>query len=521
MGRGDLFQRRAQRRPQVGVNQNRQLEAHRAAGGRQILADRPRELLDLVPLVDDHEGRRILRHDAGDARVDRSVAGVDGRPRSIGRRSCRRDGQDLRGRRAALEQAVLLVERREQRRMRGHRFRRSQEQQPVGAQTIVEHGDDPLLQDRSEIDQEIAAGHQIKPREGWILDEVVGRKQAHFAQVSRNPVAPVFLDEVLTEQPLGQIGRDGARVKTRPGDGDGLIVDVGGEDLHLSRPVGAGQRLLEQDGDRIRFLAGGATGNPNPQGVVIVALAQQRRNKQRQGVEGRSIAEEPRDPDQHLAKQKFGFFGPFAQQVDIGLDALGMEHLHASLHAPHDGVGFVLAEITPKPAAEHRAYRSQMVADVPADAVRALGRVCFAAIAPVLDQDGRHPLNRQDVIDEAAGRRALGHAGLGVLVEVRLSEGQAAALFDGLHARGAVAAVAGQNHPDRVLILIVRQRCEEGVDRRAASGRRRRPGHLQNAAGDGQDGVGGNHIDVVRCNRLAGLGLRHRHRRHGAQNVHQ
>ena len=72
-------------------------------------------------------------------------------------------------------------------------------------------------------------------------------------------------------------------------------VDVGGEDLDVDRATPPLEMLIEQDRQRIRFLAGGTAGHPRPELVVRVALGNQVR--QQLGLDfrvGISVAKEPR-----------------------------------------------------------------------------------------------------------------------------------------------------------------------------------------------------------------------------------
>jgi hypothetical protein len=43
-----------------------------------------------------------------------------------------------------------------------------------------------------------------------------------------------------------------------------VVVDIGREDLNRATAPGLGQSLLQQDGDRVGFLAGGTAGHPDP-----------------------------------------------------------------------------------------------------------------------------------------------------------------------------------------------------------------------------------------------------------------
>ena len=111
-----------------------------------------------------------------------------------------------------------------------------------------------------------------------------------------------------------------------------------------------------------------------------------------------------------------------------------------------------------------------MVRQVLADAIRTLGGIADGPVVAILQQGCRHRLDRQHMVDKAAGDRTLRHAALGVVIELGLAQGQAAMLLDRSDAERPVAAIAGEDDADRILALVLRQRDQEGVDRGAASG---------------------------------------------------
>ncbi len=385
---------------------------------------------------------------------------------------------------------------------------------PARPQGVVEGRNDPLLQPRLEVDHQVAAGDQVKARERRVADEVVHREQARLTQLLGHAVAAVLLDEVALQALGGQV-RDGrAEVKPGPRGLDGAVVHVGREDLHRPKDAGPGQALPEQDRHRVGLLARGAPGNPDPERVGAARVRQQPRQDLRfERRKGFRVAEEPRDADQELAEQQLRLVRQRAQLLDVGGHLVGPEHVHPALDAAHQRAGLVLAEVAAEPTVQHRADRHQMARQVHADAVGAFGPVAHLPVALVVQQGGGHVLDREHVVHEAAGRGALRHAALGVVVELGLAEGQAAGLLDFRDAQGAVAAEPGQDDADRVLALVLRQRGEEGVDRGAPGGGRRRAGNPEAAAADRQDGVRRDDVDLVRAEDRAVLGEAHRHAR--------
>jgi hypothetical protein len=84
---------------------------------------------------------------------------------------------------------------------------------------------------------------------------------------------------------------------------DRVVVDIGREDLNRATAPGLGQSLLQQDGDRVGFLAGGAAGHPDPERVAAAQVRQHPRyHLCFERFERRCITEEPCDADQKFAE---------------------------------------------------------------------------------------------------------------------------------------------------------------------------------------------------------------------------
>jgi hypothetical protein len=170
---------------------------------------------------------------------------------------------------------------------------------------------------------------------------------------------------------------------------------------------------------------------------------------------------------------------------------------------------------------KQRTDRRQISAGVLARALRVLGLRHAPQVLQVGHQLRRHGLHRQDFIDLARGRRAERHAGLGVVVEFGLRQGQTAVFLDGCRSQGAVAARPRQNDADRVLALVLGQGHEEGVDRASANPWRSRLLQAQSSCLNGQGGVGRDDKDPVRLNLQTISGFDHRHFGRCAQQIDQ
>ena len=122
----------------------------------------------------------------------------------------------------------------------------------------------PVLQLIVEVDQHVAAGDQIKPREGRILDDAVHREGAQLADLRPQTIIVAFIDEPPF-QALGRNARHGSPVGGPSGDPDRAIINIGAENLDAvtARAMVVAHALAHKDGNGIDFLAGCAAGHPN------------------------------------------------------------------------------------------------------------------------------------------------------------------------------------------------------------------------------------------------------------------
>ena len=161
--------------------------------------------------------------------------------------------------------------------------------------------------------------------------------------------------------------------------------------------------------------------------------------------EGLRVAEELGDADQQVAEQQIELVGLLAQALDVIGHIIDLQHLHAALDAPDQGVLLVLAKIVAEPGAQQGADPRQMLRCVATRAVRRLPVVDAAEVLRVRDQPRRHLLDRQHLVDETGGGSAARHAEQCRFIKPGLGEGEAAMLLDGFEPPRAVAAAAGQD----------------------------------------------------------------------------
>src|SRR5215813_13604127 len=90
-------------------------------------------------------------------------------------------------------ETMPLVIRLEQFRGRAGSLRVAQPENPRRVEGVMQQRQDLFLQDRLEVDQQVAATDQIHPREWWVGDDVLSREDAHVAERLANAVTSIRL----------------------------------------------------------------------------------------------------------------------------------------------------------------------------------------------------------------------------------------------------------------------------------------------------------------------------------------
>ena len=151
-----------------------------------------------------------------------------------------------------------------------------------------------------------------------MLDDAVGRKNAHLADFRDDTIITAFFIEPAVEAFCGQPG-NGPFVTAEPSHGDGAIVDIGRKNLHLGFAATGIHGLADQNRDCISFLAGSAAWHPDTNFVVGAFAGEQRAdNQRRQRLESGGVTKKLRHADQQFVEQHVEFFGFFAIAFDIG-----------------------------------------------------------------------------------------------------------------------------------------------------------------------------------------------------------
>ena len=139
----------------------------------------------------------------------------------------------------------------------------------------------------------------------------------------------------------------------------------------------------------------------------------------------------------------------------------------------------------------------------------------------MVDEQGRHGLDRHDMIDHAGVGCTLRHATLRHMVVLGLSQGQPAMLLDPAHAECAIAADTGQDDADGLVAAVLRKRRKKRVYGAAMLARRSRRDHSEDAILDGQRGIGWDDENAVLAYGNAVRGLQDRDGGTGTEQLDQ
>jgi hypothetical protein len=209
-----------------------------------------------------------------------------------------------RARRGLGEDPVLEIDRLEERRPRQHHLRAAQEEVPLGQEREAEARQHPGLRLRVEVHERVPAGEQVELGDRSILDEVVAAVDDRAACVHPERLALLALLEVLLAQGRWDRVQRRLRVDGRPRARQGVVVHVGGVDLHAPAKRFRAERLAEGHRERARLFARGAPGAPCTDRCIVALGRQDARNDLgAQELPGGGVAEESGDVDEERVEQ--------------------------------------------------------------------------------------------------------------------------------------------------------------------------------------------------------------------------
>ena len=372
----------------------------------------------------------------------------------------------------------------------------------------MEQAEHPGLALGEEVDQQVAAGDHVEAGEGRIGQHVLHGEHHGSAQLRLDPVAVTLLDEVF-RQPLGRdLSGDGFGEEPVAGRGDGVGVDVGGEDLEHHALIGAFHEFAEQDDQRIGLLAGAASRDPDadrlPRQLGVHQVGDDFRGDQ---IEDAGVAEKAGDVDQQVLGQQVEFAGVGGEHFEVVAHRTGRDA--AEDHAPFDpafqGALLVEGEIIVGAAAHQGDDVLEGVVDPGIDDRDLAGRVSCQEPQPFVQRVGDRG-EGEDVVDRAGEDRAAGHAVVGGFLRF-LGDDEAAAASDRLQSGAAIRPGAGEDDPDGAGAAGFSEADEEEINRQAGTVAGERLGQVQRAAADRQIGAGRDDIEMLALHRHAVGGL--------------
>ena len=375
-----------------------------------------------------------------------------------------------------------------------------------------------LLQVRTQIDQQVPAGENVQPGKRRVHRDIVRREYHHLADFLADPVLAGILPEEAGQALRRHVAGNVCRIEPLAGPGNGIGVEVGGENLQFDPflrldPVDG---FPEGDGQRIRLLAAGAAGDPGAQHIAGRVRADHRgQHVFLQPGPGGRVAEKLGDADQQLLEQQIDFLGIGLQENCVVGNAGKLMDADAALDPPIEGALLVKGKVMP-------GLRAQQDADFLEGGIpgrtfqcdRHLGKQRMV-LFPGKDQPG-HFAGRRDDIGEPGIDRAARH-GIELGGFRRLHQRQAAPLADRREAGGAIRTHAGQDDADRLFAPVFGQAGEKGVDRQVQPVPGRHLEQVKRAVQDRDILVGRNDIDAIRPDLHPVCGLLDDHRRGALQ----
>ncbi len=330
------------------------------------------------------------------------------------------------------------------------RFRCTKKEDGVGAHRVVQHGDQAALEIGAEVDQHVAHGDEVHAGKRGIGRDVLDREHHLLPHFLSDLELAVRMNKEAAYALRTDVLRNRSRINPGPGGCDGFLVDVRAEDLDFQVPAELIRAFLQQYGQGIRFLPGGASGSPDTDRVSVLLSRQPIHEEAPHDGKGGLIPEELRHVDQQVLEQRFRLRGVAAQKPGVLAQCLDVVDAHPPLDAPLERGKLVAGEVAlgPKPDGGKNLLH---VAGLLLEGFPALLCGDPVGLADVFYQGGRHLGRREDEVRDSGGyggpRHPVVASALGVLdhdhAELRL---------DFLGAERTVPSGSGQDDPQRTLL---------------------------------------------------------------------
>jgi hypothetical protein len=375
----------------------------------------------------------------------------------------------------------------------GNALAGAEEQDALANEREAEQAEHLLLRRDLQVDEHVAAAHQVHPRERRIADGVVPREDDHRTKLGPDLPALPAAHEVAFQALGGDAEHRLGAVDARRCRLQRARVHVGGEDLH--QPAAHPRRhLLQEHRQRVDLLAGGAARHPDAERSVRVPLREQLgQHAVLEDVERLLVAEEPGHPDEQVAVEDVQLLARARQAFHVGRQVVDARQLQAALDAAGDGARLVVGEVDPELLLEHGVDRREP--DGGPFRVRERQRWVGAGM---LGEHGGHLFRWQHARLDGGIERGTRH-GIELGAVRVLDQDQTSGLVDVLHATRAIAAAPGQDDGHGARATVLGQRPKEDVDGEVQLRVRTSLRQQQSPGGDDHHLLARDQIDVVRA----------------------
>ncbi len=261
---------------------------------------------------------------------------------------------------------------------------------------------------------------------------------------------------------------DRFRIEAVASTGNGIRVDIGGQDLQFEAAPRLRNLLVQKHGKRISLFTGAAPCDPNTYGLIGSMIGNQIRNGLfRQEFEDFRIAEEAGDVDEQILGEQIKLGRVASQKCDIAILIVRSDCRHT--HAPFDPAlqCAVLVEreiVIGFRAQQFDDLRQPIFHDVllRRNASRRRGFCPFA----VFDEGCGNLFHGKHIVDGPRFYRIARHAVIARLTGI-LRNDEAALLLQGFQSETPIRSRSRQNHTDGPRAVFGRQRVQQEVERHA------------------------------------------------------
>ena len=198
----------------------------------------------------------------------------------------------------------------------------------------MEQAENPLLHIGIEVDQHVAATDQVELRERRIADHILFGEHHQIAHLLADAIGVLPMDEIAAEQIARDVGGNALRVNARPGERQGVVIDVRRENVNVENFVLLLGVAQDQHRQRVGFFARRAAGRPDADRSFGTMRGDQRDDDRfLEGLPGLGLAEKAGDADQHVLEQRADLALALPEIFDVLLHIRDVIEPHPPLDA--------------------------------------------------------------------------------------------------------------------------------------------------------------------------------------------